>query len=134
MGRPNLSTKRMVTASSFDTASLICRCDSRKGKTHRLDWPGERFLSKGFSRSTGGASVSTNALGIVRSSESALDYPPPPRPGYARRVIGGRKLETIIDAAKRRAVNFTLARITHLGGGITCRRNWVPRRLPVAPR
>src|SRR6266478_1205185 len=65
-------------------------------------YPGERFLSKGFSRSTGGASVSASTLGkrVARA----------PSPGYSlhRRCSqgmpegrSGRKLKYIIDVNRR---------------------------------
>ena len=50
-------------------------------------YSGERFLSKGFSRSTGGASVSTGTLGkrVARAALARVPSPPPLQPGYARR-------------------------------------------------
>ena len=57
-----------------------------KGDNQAEKYSGERFLSKGFSRSTGGASVSTGTLGkhVARALARVL-FPPPPQPGYARR-------------------------------------------------
>src|SRR6476660_9611944 len=62
-------------------------------------YSGERFLSKGFSRSTGGASVSTGTLGkrVARAPSPAYRFLRHCSQGMPE-GHSGRKLTTIIDA------------------------------------
>jgi len=59
----------------------------KKGDKQAEKYSSERFLSKGFSRSTGGASVSTCTLGRLCGAGALARVlsPPPLQPGYAQR-------------------------------------------------
>ena len=78
---------------------LSAECYFQERDNQAEKYSGERFLSKGFSRSTGGASVSAGTLGkrVARALSPAYSFHRRCSQGMPE-GRSGRKLKTIIDA------------------------------------
>ena len=85
----------------------VAVCPAERENT-RAGISGRRFLSNGFSRSTGGADVSTSTFGrcVTSSGLARVTSPSPPRPGYAQRPRQSETYVFIIDAHRQSKAQF----------------------------